>query len=107
MRQITGKEYKELKARFDGKKPESIIQMIEKFVTRHGTTPPEAASDLSKYKKMLFGLYYSFKINERTKAYTINFIKGSFITVHDLDHAFFKNFEDPSLPVTMQKTLPL
>ena len=50
---VTGKEYKELTARFNGKKPEAVIKLIESFVARHGTTPPEAEVDLAKYKKML------------------------------------------------------
>ena len=48
-----GKEYKELTARFNGKKPEAIIKLIESFVSRHGATPPEAEKDLAKYKQML------------------------------------------------------
>lgn len=50
---VVGKEYKQLTTRFEGKKPESVIKMIEKFVERHGTTPPEAAKDLEKYREIL------------------------------------------------------
>ena len=50
---VAGQEYKELTARFKGKKPEAIIKLIENFVSRHGTTPPEAEKDLAKYRSML------------------------------------------------------
>ena len=50
---VVGNEYKTLTNRFNGKKPEAIIKMIENFIERQGATPPEAEKDLIKYKKML------------------------------------------------------
>ena len=50
---VVGQDYKELTSRFKGKKPEAIIKLIENFIARSGTTPPEAEKDLAKYREML------------------------------------------------------
>ena len=66
---VVGNEYKTLSSRFEGKKPEAIIRMIENFVERQGATPPQAEKDLVKYRKMLEerSLFFVNDLSDQTK----------------------------------------
>jgi serine/threonine protein kinase len=50
---LAGDDYAHVKKEFTGLSPEKIIKKIEFFVKNKGTTPPEAAADLKKYRKLL------------------------------------------------------